>query len=53
MRIIQAQFQKNPPMLVHIQLRPEVRSFALLDRDNTGNEFCCGVYLLYVNDVRR
>ena len=37
---IQTRFQKTP-MLVHIQLRPEVRSFALLDHDNASDEFCC------------
>ena len=38
--VIQTRFQKNP-ILVHVQLRPEVRTFALLERDNTGNEFSC------------
>jgi hypothetical protein len=36
--VILTRFQEDP-MLVHIQLRPEVRSFILLDRDNAGNEF--------------
>jgi hypothetical protein len=36
--VILTRFQEDP-MLVHIQLRPEVWSFILLDRDDTGNEF--------------
>ena len=47
--VILTRFQKYP-MLVHIQLRPKVRSFYLLERNNAGDEL--SMYL-YVVNVRR
>jgi hypothetical protein len=46
--VILTRFQENP-MLVHIQLRPEVWSFILLDRDDASNEFRRRMCLYVVN----